>query len=590
MAGAALAALLAQSAGALDLTFETPGAGKDLRDVLAAASLTREAGRAKADDPQAVFAAARADYARLLGALYSEGYYSGTISILLDGREAANIAPLDAPTTVRNVKVRITPGPRFQFSRATIAPLAKETELPTGYAIGQVARSGEVVAAATAGVEGWRDQGHAKAAVAGQSITANHRTQTLAADIALAPGPRVRFGQMDMKGYQRIKPRRLAKIAGFPTGKVFDPEKLDQVRTRLRRTEIFSSVTLTEADTLSPGPTIDALLEVVENKPRRIGFGGELASLDGATVSGYWLHRNLFGGGERFRIDGSVSGIGGSSGGPDYRLGARIDRPATLSPDTSAFIVTQIEKLDEEDYTSDGFLVGFGLTHIFNPRLTGEFGLSYSWAEVTDAFATTRFRQLALPMNLTWDNRDVPLDATTGYYLMADATPFVGFGATGTGAQLKGDFRAYRTLGSDRFVLAGRAQIGAVIGSELAETPRDYLFYSGGGGTVRGQPYQALGVNVLEGGALRTGGTKFLGLSAELRTDVTEKIGIVAFYDLGRIDPADFFDSAGDWHAGAGLGLRYNTGIGPIRFDVAGPVGGNTGDGVQIYLGIGQAF
>jgi hemolysin activation/secretion protein len=42
--------------------------------------------------------------------------------------------------------------------------------------------------------------------------------------------------------------------------------------------------------------------------------------------------------------------------------------------------------------------------------------------------------------------------------------------------------------------------------------------------------------------------------------------------------------------AGAGLGLRYATGFGPIRLDVAAPVGGNTGKGVQVYVGLGQAF
>ncbi len=39
-----------------------------------------------------------------------------------------------------------------------------------------------------------------------------------------------------------------------------------------------------------------------------------------------------------------------------------------------------------------------------------------------------------------------------------------------------------------------------------------------------------------------------------------------------------------------GVGLRYKTPVGPIRLDVAGPVAGDTGDGVQIYIGIGQAF
>lgn len=588
----ALGVLMAQAAHALDrLTFETPGADKDLHDVLAAASLTREAGSAETVDVQNLFAAARADYARILGALYSEGYYSGTISIRIDGREASAIPPLDAPATIRAVDIRVTPGPRFSFAHAGIAPVAPETELPEGYAAGEPALSGTIVDAATAGVEGWRNQGHAKAEVSAQRITADHRASTLAADIALAPGPRVTFGTLHINGNERLRTRRLEKIAGFPTGEVFDPEKLDQVRARLRRTGIFSSVTLTEAETVSPGPSLDAELVVVEEKPRRIGFGAELSSLDGLALSGYWLHRNLMGGGERLRLDGEISGIGGSTGGADYTLGARIDRPATLSPDTSAFIETELSALDEVDYRSDNFSFGIGFTHIVNPRLTAEIGLKYTISKVRENGTRRTFEQLALPIALTWDNRDNPLDATEGYYGEAVATPFLGFGTTGSGGQIKGDFRAYRGFGeSDRFVLAARAQVGAVFGADLMETPREYLFYSGGGGTVRGQPYQSLGVNVLRGGTQRSGGTRFLALSGEMRADVTDKIGLVAFYDAGYVGAVDFFDDSGDWHAGAGLGLRYNTGIGPIRLDVAGPIGGDTGEGVQIYIGIGQAF
>ena len=71
---------------------------------------------------------------------------------------------------------------------------------------------------------------------------------------------------------------------------------------------------------------------------------------------------------------------------------------------------------------------------------------------------------------------------------------------------------------------------------------------------------------------------------------VTDKIGVVGFVDFGRLDIDGFFKPSGDWHSGAGLGLRYATGVGPIRVDVAGPVGGTTGDGVQVYVGIGQSF
>jgi outer membrane protein assembly factor BamA len=51
-----------------------------------------------------------------------------------------------------------------------------------------------------------------------------------------------------------------------------------------------------------------------------------------------------------------------------------------------------------------------------------------------------------------------------------------------------------------------------------------------------------------------------------------------------------FLDDSANSHAGAGLGVRYDTGIGPIRFDIASPISGDTGDGVQFYVGLGQAF
>ena len=114
------------------------------------------------------------------------------------------------------------------------------------------------------------------------------------------------------------------------------------------------------------------------------------------------------------------------------------------------------------------------------------------------------------------------------------------------------------------------------------------LFFSGGGGTVRGQPYESLGIELAPN--VTIGGRSFLGTTLEVRTRVTDTIGGVIFADAGYVDSGSFFDGSGEWHAGAGVGLRYNTGIGPLRVDIAGPVSGDTGEGVQIYIGIGQAF
>lgn len=587
LVAACASAASAETQFQLQLSEPDPALAKTLEQ----ASLSRSTAANKDSDAQDLFGAARADYARLVSALYDEGRYGGSVSILIDGREAATIAPMDAPEQIDRIEITVDPGPVFRFSQAAIGPLDPATKLPATFRLSEVARSSVIVEAAGNGVSAWRDAGHAKASVARQSISADHRKQELAADIALDPGPLTWFGTLHMTGNERLRTARLAKIAGYPTGEVFSPAALEEVRNRLRRTGIFSAVTLTEAETLRDGKLLDGELTVVEAKLRRLGFGAEVSTSDGATISGYWLHRNLMGGGEKLRLDAEVSGIGASTGGADYSFGARLDRPATFSPDTAAFLKTALSREHEDDYTQSGYAISFGLSHIFSQKLSAEAGIGYEWSKIEDDVGEEIYRQMTFPMSATWENRNVPTDPTRGTYAKVDLMPFYGLGTTGSGARLQGDLRAYRGFGAnDRFVLAGRAQIGGVFGSDLAETPRDYLFYSGGGGTVRGQPYQALGVTELEGGTLHTGGTRFIGLSAELRAGVTEKIGVVAFYDAGYISASDFFGRGGDWHSGAGLGVRYKTPIGPIRLDIAAPVDGDTGDGPQLYLGIGQAF
>ncbi len=578
---------------ALDrIDFVVGQADKDLTQALRNSSLLVTSERDKQTNAQDLFAAAQADYAQLLGTLYAAGHYSGTIHILLDGREAASIAPLDAPRTIDVVQITIDAGPVFRFSRADIAPLAKGTDLPEDFARGAVARSGTIRSAATSGVDGWRDLGHAKAEVAGQDITADHRNALLSASITLNPGPRLRFGPLIVKGQQRMRIERIRAIAGLPGGETFSPEELDLAANRLRRTGVFKSVTLAEADTITAPDLLPITATVVEDKKRRYSLGAEVASFDGVTLSGYWMHRNLLGGAERLKVYGEVANLAAQSSGVDYTLGVSLDRPASFTPDTTVGVMAELGHVEDTDYTADLASVGLTATQIFSPQFTARTGLTYDFSKGRDGISEFEFRNISLPVGLTWDRRDDPVSATKGFYVDAEAKPFFGFGTTDSGVRFTWDARAYRGFGSDRFVLAARIQGGAIYGSSLLGTPRDELFYSGGGGSVRGQPYQSLGIDVLRIGnrSSRIGGTFFLGSQVEARLRVTRKIGVVGFYDFGQIGINDFFDDFSGTHSGAGIGLRYDTGFGPIRLDVAKPVGGTTGEGVQIYVGLGQAF
>ena len=104
---------------------------------------------------------------------------------------------------------------------------------------------------------------------------------------------------------------------------------------------------------------------------------------------------------------------------------------------------------------------------------------------------------------------------------------------------------------------------------------------------MRGQPYQSNFVTI---DGRESGGLSFIGISGELRIKTTESISAVAFYDAGFVGETSNFAGSGNWHAGAGLGVRYHTSFGPIRVDLALPVSGDTSGGTQLYVGIGQAF
>lgn len=544
---------------------------------------------------QDILAAARGDYARVLGVLFDEGYFSAIINITLDGVEAAEIAPLDAPDYVGRVVVAVDPGPRFRFSQADLAPLAPGTTAIDGYAVGETAGTGIIKRATSSAISDWRDASHAKARVAGQQIVADHNVSRLESRVDLNPGPAVTFGRLHATGNERLSRRRMLKIAGYPEGEAFDPEKLETVRKRLRRSGVFSAITLVEAETLNPDNSMDVALTVVEQKPRRIGAAFELSNVDGAMVSAYWLHRNLLGGGERFRIEAEVSDISADADEKDYSFGIRIDRPATLNPDTTGYIELELSEEHEPEYYQRSGEFSIGFNYIRSERLTADIALSYTRSRVDYGSGYYDYETISLPMAIMWDRRDDMNNAKRGYWLSGEATPFAGLKGTGSGLQLVGEGRVYRSvLEEDRLTFAARGRAGTVLGPDILDVPPDYLFFSGGGGSVRGQPYESLGFdeplqNTAEDAYV--GGQSIVNLSLETRFQLRERIGAVAFVDAGQIWDEGAFQGETKWHAGAGIGVRYDTPIGPIRLDVATPIQGDEDDSkVQIYLGLGQAF
>ncbi len=561
-----------------------------LKPVLRSASLTATLIRDSEGTPSAqdVVAAARADYRRLLTALYSEGYYGGSVSIRIDGVEAAGLAPLDAPENVEAVTISVAPGGRFVFGQTGIGPLAQGTQLPEGFMQGSTARSGTIRDAVGASVDAWREYGHAKATPESQHIIARHDERTLDVAIGIDPGPRVSFGPLTVSGNEDVREEAIRRIIGYPEGEVFTPVTEENVADRLRRTGAFASVTLIEGEELD-GTLLPMTLQVTEREPRRVGYGLEMSSVEGLTLSGYWMHRNFLGGAQRFRWDGDISGIAGETGGVDYSTGVTFSVPRPFAIDTELVATLGLKHEDEPDYRIDQLSGDVSFTRLFSDNREVGGGIGFVRARSKDDLGTHDYTLMTFPLNGSIDRRDNALDTKDGFYATLDLMPYIGAGDAGTGGRAFFDGRIYRSVGADEnLTFALRGQLGSVIGSDLANTPPDFLFYSGGGDTVRGQPYKSLGV---ESGGHTSGGLSLAVMSFETRVDLGKSIGLVGFYDVGYVgETAIPFDN-GDWQSGIGVGLRYNTGIGPIRLDLATPASGdNAGKTLGIYVGIGQAF
>ena len=158
------------------------------------------------------------------------------------------------------------------------------------------------------------------------------------------------------------------------------------------------------------------------------------------------------------------------------------------------------------------------------------------------------------------------------------------------------DARYYVPLG-ENVVVATRAQIGAInaVGGDESNVPFAKKFFLGGSTSIRG--WDRFEVSPLSSG-LPIGGDSMLELSAELRAGLRGNLGGVVFIDAGNVWAGPFDFALNDLRYAVGPGLRYQTPIGPIRFDFGwqlNPIPGLLVNGRpsrqwRMHFSIGQAF
>lgn len=414
----------------------------------------------------------------------------------------------------------------------------------------------------------------------------NHDEEGMYIAYHLASGERLRFGAARLHGLEKVREEVVLSTVAWKAGDWYDVALVEKTRDRLQTSGLYTLVRTipAPADTIEDGQ-IPIDLELTERRHRTISLGLQYRTDEGAGVAGDWEHRNFAGRGRTLRLRSQATEL-------EQHFGFNYDFPEFLDPKNTLSIQGKTAQTDTDFYRSRRIDVGAWLERNFSPEITLGFGPALRAGRVKDRIRTQNYYLFSLPIQLSMDYRDDRMDPNHGYRFTERLTPFIDVHDTGVWF-LKNEMNlsAFTPLGAGSgYTLATRLHLGVTAGAALGRIPADERFYAGGGGSIRGYGYQDVGPIDKKGRP--TGGRSVMDWSIELRKRLNESFGLVAFVDGGAAHDTPYFDFNETVQWGAGVGIRYFTPIGPMRFDVAIPLNRrrDIDNTAQFYISIGQAF
>jgi translocation and assembly module TamA len=555
---------------------------EDLTDLLLASSQLMALRARPPDTLAGLQRRVEEDLERLRATLRSEGFYAAKIDYSIED-ETRPIA----------VRLAVATGPRYHLGHYEISyrgeTLPEQAEQPSpedlGLETGMPARAKAIRDSQSQLLRALAEGGYPFAEIVDRKAVVDHAINSMTVTVEVDSGPQARFGTVSIEGLEGVKDDYVLRFLSWTEGDLYDVAKLDATRASLTRTGLFSAVVLRPADALDDAGALPITLEFTESAHRSFGFGVSYSTDIGASGEAFWEHRNLFGRSEQLQIAGTAARI-------ERSAEARFRKPDFWRRTQALLANATITKRDTDAFDERSVTTYLGIEMPFGEHWLTTAGASAGYDDLKDEGGEEELLLLGLPLTAERNASNSRLNPTRGTRLDLSLTPYSGTGDSnplfltilaGSSAYLSVDAKSL-------FVLAGRARVGSIVGEPTDELPANKRFYAGGGGSIRGYEFQTVGP--LDANDDPLGGRSLLEVGAELRIRATERLGVVPFVDGGTVYDSSVpsFDETFRW--AAGLGMRYFTGIGPVRLDVALPLNKRDGvdDDFQFYVSFGQAF
>lgn len=424
------------------------------------------------------------------------------------------------------------------------------------------------------------------------------------------PGERFRFGGIVVAGAGSISKARIVDQAAgaIRVGEWWNESKLAEAQARVFQLGVFGGVRVTRGPPDAAHRVIPVIVYAPEAPFRTLragpGIGVQANRYDAHLLFG-WTNRNFLGDLRRVGTDARVGYawiptlFAPTRQGPVALVAGELQQPGALTRWVDTSVRLEVERGIEEayDFWSQRLKLGLPLRISSRWTLVPSYNLEVyelsnfaaDFVPVTTVPGTTPGTpQLEncrgsvclltfLEQRIGWDGRDDPVATRRGIYAAVSVQEGFVVGSYG--------YRYLRFLPELRgflpvrpgVVLATRARVGALV--PIAETglpPLVARFTAGGPNSMRGYYTRRLAPMVLSGGTwVPVGGNGLADGSVELRFDIVSQLGGAVFVDAGGVSDAKNVPS--EWQKAldptqlqwaVGLGLRYRTPFGPLRFDL----------------------
>ncbi len=393
------------------------------------------------------------------------------------------------------------------------------------------------------------------------------------ADIYLTvdSGPQFQFGPITVE-QDILNQDFVDKFATFKQGDRFDTSKLIDYQLALTDSNYFGEVEILAERENAIGTEIPVIVKTKATKPRRYTAGLGFGTDTGPRVTAGAELRRINHRGHKVRFDLLASSIEQSFS-SQYLIPIK-----NVATDNLAFTAST-SRVQEGDIDTDQFKLGAGINENwlgFRRRLS--LTLEQENFDIGDGTQTSTLVIPGILLSRTY--ADDPLFPRSGYSVNLDIHGGVESPLTET-TFLHTSISARSVLPlTERSRLLLRGELGAIQATTFSDLPPSQRFFAGGDQSVRGYGFQELSPKNSDRDAI--GGQYLTVASIEADYLIYKNFGMATFFDVGNAGD----DMLTSLKKGLGMGLRYRSPVGMIRFDLALPLDDDA-DSFRLHISIG---